>query len=158
MITSFEIGSIFRIVDEATPALRRIREQMASLNKIIKEVRDSLAGFSKSVAPGIDGAIKSTDGLAEAWGNVSKSAAEASRVIAATSKVARESAAAASSGMMAGGGGRFRLGHRLGMGGGGLGGLGGGVISGRHFGGIGMGLAAVGAWGVDEEAKLESSF
>src|SRR5665213_2337945 len=98
MITSFEVGSSFRIVDEATPALRKIREQMQSLNKVINEIRESLAGFSKSVAPGIDGAIKQTDGLAEAWGNVGKSAAEASRVIAATTKVARESAAAASSG------------------------------------------------------------
>ena len=53
MITSFEVGSIFRIIDEASPALRKILAQVRELNKVIDTARANLAEFAKGVkAPG----------------------------------------------------------------------------------------------------------
>jgi hypothetical protein len=55
MITSFEVGSVFRILDEASPALRKILAQVRELNKAIDGARANLAKFSEAVAPGIAG-------------------------------------------------------------------------------------------------------
>jgi hypothetical protein len=103
MITSFEVGSVFRIIDEASPGLRKILAQVRELTKAIDTARASLAEFSKSVVPGIAGAIKETDALAGAWGRVSESAAAASKSITRASESARASAAAATGGIAGGG-------------------------------------------------------
>jgi hypothetical protein len=42
MISSFEVGAILRVVDEASPALTRIAGSFERLNGIIKQVKDSL--------------------------------------------------------------------------------------------------------------------
>src|SRR5258708_39289516 len=105
MISGFEVGALFRLVDEMSPGLRKILESMRELNKVITGVRENLAGFSGAVAPGLVGATTETNALAAAWDRVAASAAAARSTIAASSAAARSGAAAA-----VGGGGGFRPG------------------------------------------------
>jgi hypothetical protein len=106
MITGFEVGALFRLVDEMSPGLRKILESVRELNKAITGVRENLAGFSGAVAPGIVGATAETNSLAAAWDRVAASAAAARASIAASSVSAARSGAAAA----VGGGGGFRPG------------------------------------------------
>jgi hypothetical protein len=148
MITSFEVGSIFRIIDEASPALRKILAQVRELRKAIDAARTDLAEFSKVVAPGISGAIKETDGLAAAWGRVSESAKAASATIVKASESARASAALATSGGT-GGGGRHRPGW---LGGGGAGRRGPSFHGG---GGAGLAMGGLAADAIYQAAELQ---
>jgi TP901 family phage tail tape measure protein len=112
MIAGFEVGALFKLVDEMSPGLRKILESMRELNASIKTARESMVGFSGAVGGGLAGAIGEVNDLTAAWERV----AVASRGAAAA---ASGGAAAAVGGAAAavGGGGGFRPG--IGGGGGG---------------------------------------
>jgi hypothetical protein len=46
-VTAFEVGSIFRIIDEASPTLRLILRQVRELNVALDKARASLTELSK---------------------------------------------------------------------------------------------------------------
>jgi hypothetical protein len=106
MQTGFEVGAIFRVLDEASPGLRKILAQVRELNKAIEQAKTNLAGFGQSVAPGINGAVVETDRLAAAWTKVSESALAAGRSIGTATAAAARSVP----GGGGGGGGRHRPG------------------------------------------------
>jgi hypothetical protein len=60
MITSFEVGSIFRIIDEASPTLRLILRQVRELNAALDKARENLATIGKGVTAGLGGAVGET--------------------------------------------------------------------------------------------------
>jgi hypothetical protein len=159
MITGFEVGALFKLVDDVTPGLKRILASIAELNKAIAKTREGLAtGFNM---PGIAGAIAETDSLAAAWTKVGVEAAAAARVMASSATTARTAAAASvpAAGVGLPGGGRQRLGGFLG-GAAHLSGPSVGIPGGSHarLGGtpamIGAGLAA---YGIYEAANMEDA-
>ncbi len=79
MITSFEVGAIFRLVDQASPALRKMLATIRELRKAIDGVKLELGGIAN--APALGRAIGETKLLADEWKNVAKSAAAANRAI-----------------------------------------------------------------------------
>src|SRR5258708_13611706 len=81
MITGFEVGALFKIIDDATPGLKKILDAVTALNAEIKLVRDSMASFSTDVTPGMAGAIRETNSLAAAWLKVGEEATLAARAI-----------------------------------------------------------------------------
>jgi hypothetical protein len=162
MITSFEVGAVFKIINEASPALTKILKQVRELNLAIDKAKESLATLSGSFSSiGLGSAVGETEGLAKAWGNVTKNAEEARLAIGRASRTAVRSqagAAAASAGSGGGGGrggGRQRLGSWLGGGGAHVTGPGAPLPGGGHvrFGGASM--AAVGLLGYAEYQAME---
>lgn len=164
MITSFEVGSIFKIIDQASPALRKILAEVRQLNLALDKARANLASLGKSVVPaGLTSAVAQTDALATAWGNVAKNAGAAQIAIG---RAAARSALPPAAGGGGGGGGAARVpgGHRPG-------GLGGGhvygpsarlpggthISAGRMGGGGGAAMAGAGlaAYSVYEAAEIE---
>lgn len=80
MITSFEIGARFVLLNEASPALRKILADVRALNVALDKARASLAGLGKSPVPaGMAGAVGETQALATAWREVAAASALASR-------------------------------------------------------------------------------
>jgi hypothetical protein len=109
MITSFEVGSVFKIKDQASPALRAILKQVRELNVALDQARENLATLGKSVMPiGLTRAVGETEGLATAWGDVAKNAAIAQRAIGAASTTASRTALPAAAAAATGGGGAGR--------------------------------------------------
>src|SRR5580704_1570220 len=51
MLTSFEVGAVFRIVNEASPQLKAMIEQVAQLDKLSKSVIDNFAKLGGAFAP-----------------------------------------------------------------------------------------------------------
>ena len=51
MISSFEVGAVFKIIDQASPALRLILKQVREINLAVDKARESLALLGKSVMP-----------------------------------------------------------------------------------------------------------
>jgi hypothetical protein len=165
MITGYEIGAVFRILDEATGPLRKILESVRALNKAITGARENLAGFSGVVAPGLAGAITETNSLAAAWTRVGESAAAAAKVVASSAAASARSAAASvpTAGVAAGaataavgGGGGFRPG----IGGAHITGPGVGLPGGSHarLGGTPMAVGAgLAAYGIYEAANMEDA-
>ncbi|WMT77452.1 hypothetical protein [Bradyrhizobium sp. Ash2021] len=176
MIVSYEVGSIFRVIDEASPALRKILAEVRRLNTALDQARASLAAFGKSPVA-LTAAISEAGALATAWGDVAKNAGAARLAIGNASRVAARTAlpaaaAAATGGRAgappprAGGGGGA---HRPGWLGGGAHVYGPGVTmpGGTHIrmGGGRMGGAATGAmagagllgYGVYEAAEMEDA-
>jgi hypothetical protein len=47
MITSFEVGSVFRVIDQASPTLRLILKQVRELNVALDKARASLTSLGK---------------------------------------------------------------------------------------------------------------
>lgn len=107
MISSFEVGSIFKVIDEATPGLRKILGEVRRLREVINAAKAELGEFSKAVAPAIGGAVKETNTLTAAWERVGQAAREASAQVVRAAETAKGAAAAATGGI-AGGGNRFR--------------------------------------------------
>lgn len=107
MITSFEVGSVFKIVDEASPGLRKILGEVRRLREVINAAKAELGEFSKAVAPAIGGAVKETNTLTAAWERVGQAAREASAQVVRAAETAKGAAAAATGGI-AGGDNRFR--------------------------------------------------
>jgi hypothetical protein len=91
MFTSYAVGAVFKILDEASPGLKKILESVRELNKAITLTRDNLKGLG--AAPGLGAAIAETDSLAAAWRNVGESAAAAAKLVAASARSAGAAAA-----------------------------------------------------------------
>jgi hypothetical protein len=51
MITSFEVGAIFKVLDEASPTLKRVLAQLRELNKAIEAAKVNMSGIAKMPAP-----------------------------------------------------------------------------------------------------------
>jgi len=45
MIESFSVGAVFKILDEASPTLRKILKQVSELNKAIESVKVNMAAL-----------------------------------------------------------------------------------------------------------------
>jgi hypothetical protein len=158
MIESFTVGAIFKVIDQASPALVKILRQVRELRLEVDKARESLASISK--VPGIGVAIGEADKLATSWANVTKEAQGARLAIASASRAA----ALPPSLPGGGGGGRGRTPSwpgRHGGGGGGMhvGGPGVGMPGGGHLSFSGGAMAAVGAAGyaMVEAAQMEDA-
>ena len=79
MITSFEVGAVFKIINEASPALLKMLDQVRELNKMISRTRENLALIAQPAAMGT--AVSEADGLAAAWGKVAGNARAARTAI-----------------------------------------------------------------------------
>ena len=97
MITSFEVGAVFKIINQASPALAQILRQIREINLAVDNARKNLALINKPI--GIGAAIGETNRLAAAWRGVAANATAAQRAI-------RNASAAALPAGFAGGGGR----------------------------------------------------
>jgi hypothetical protein len=62
MISSFTVGSIFRIVDEASPALRLILRQVRELNVAIDKARQNLASIGRGSTAALGVVVGETQG------------------------------------------------------------------------------------------------
>lgn len=163
MITSFEVGAVFKVINEASPALRQILKQVRDLNVAVEKARANLALLGKGAMPGLAGAVAETDALATAWGLVARNARLAQAALgSATGAAGRagRAAGAANAAAAAGGGGRRALGNYL-AGGGGVHVQGPrfGVPGGSHvrLGGAGMAGAGLMGYGVYEAAQMEDA-
>jgi hypothetical protein len=147
MITSYEVGAVFKIINQASPALVKILQQVRELSAAIDKAKESLATIGKM--PGVGVAIGETGDLAKAWGDVAKNAGAARLAIGNAAAAARRSlpaaAAAATGGVGGGGAGRHRP-RWLGAGAG---------VPGHHFRTPGMATAAALGWGIDQAVKTE---
>lgn len=118
MITSFEVGAVFRIINRASPTLTAILRQVRVLNEAIDKARLNLAELSSGtlVTAGLSKAVSDTRALAVEWANVAKNAAMAQRAIGVASTATLRAGAAAAVPPAAaglggrGGGGRHRPG------------------------------------------------
>lgn len=169
MITSFEVGAVFKIIDDASPAIRKLRSQINSLNKAIDLTRKNIGELAKSLGISLDPAVAETRALAAEWTRVSTAAQGARRSMTSAAKVAATPVprgAIPIPGAGAGGGRRNFLFGRRGGGHGGGGGvhvsslgapIPGGLV--RFRGGGNVGLIAAGAlgYGVYEEARVEDA-
>jgi hypothetical protein len=101
MITSFEVGSIFRIVNQATPQLRAILKAVTELDTAIEATRKNLTGLARTKLVGVGNQFKaitaevvtldrSLAGAANAIGRFAKAPAALTGI---TSAVAGQSAA-----------------------------------------------------------------
>lgn len=140
MITSYEVGAIFRIIDQASPVLKEILKQVRALNAAINKARENLASLNKVMVPqGMAGAVDQTRALAIAWREVAAQSQAATRAIGQAGTAARRALpppgrlptaagvggiAAAGAGGRGGGGGRHRPGW----------------LGGAHFSSPGIGL------------------
>jgi hypothetical protein len=133
-VTSFEVGAVFRIINEASPQLLRMLKQVNELRAALDKARALLDLLAK---PAMGTAIAETDALAASWKNVAKSAAEARAAISGATTASGRAALAGGAGAIVPplpGGGRRRLAQRVhgGGGGGGLHGYFGGAVPGGH--------------------------
>jgi hypothetical protein len=159
MITSFEVGARFKILDEASPALTKILRQVRELNLAIDKARENLASIGKMAMPaGLTAAVAETDGLATAWGNVAKNAAAAQRAIGSASSAAARAPAAAAAASGGRGGGRHRP-SWLGGGGAHFSGPSASIPGGGHvrFGGAAMAGAGLVGYGAYQAAEMEDA-
>jgi hypothetical protein len=101
MITSFEVGSIFQIVNKATPQLRAILKSVTELDTAIEATRKNLTGLSRTKLVGVGNQFKAITaevavldkaltGTAAAIGRFAKAPAALTGI---TSAVAGQSAA-----------------------------------------------------------------
>jgi hypothetical protein len=102
MISSFTVGSIFRIVNEASPSLRAILADVRKLNLALDQARANLAAFGKSPV-GLTTAIGETSALAKAWKDVAANARLAQGAIGAASTTAARTALPAAAAAATGG-------------------------------------------------------
>jgi hypothetical protein len=52
MLTSYQVGAVLTVVDEASPVLRRISGEFEALNRAIKQVKESLGTLRLPSAAG----------------------------------------------------------------------------------------------------------
>jgi hypothetical protein len=148
MITTFEVGARFRILNEASPALAEILKQIRSINIALAKAKEGFASLGTSVSGlRLGTAVGEVDALAASWGSVTKNAAAARLAMNTAARSTTAPIAAATGGR-----------HRPGWLGGGAHITGPSVPlgAGSHLRvGGGAGMAAVGAlgWGVDQAAK-----
>jgi hypothetical protein len=51
MIESFTVGAIFKLVDEASPTLRKVLAEVRELNKVLDQARANLASMGTFAMP-----------------------------------------------------------------------------------------------------------
>ena len=89
MISNFLVGATFKIVNEASPTLRKILAEVRELNVALDRARASLTSLGKFAMPaGLTTAVGETAALATAWGDVAKNATAAQRAIGSASATA----------------------------------------------------------------------
>jgi hypothetical protein len=111
MTTVFEVDTIFRITNRASPTLTAILRQVRELNVAIEKTRLNLAEIGKGGAIGstsLTSAIGETKLLAAEWGNVARNAGAAQRAIGSASMATMRTGAA--NAVAGGGGGRHQPG------------------------------------------------
>ncbi len=172
MISSLEVGSTFRILDEASPALAKIAGSLKELQGAIDKTKESFTALAKSSFAGLTGRIDALAGSlgkvegssAAIGGNLDKAMASAAGSIDAVGNsigglaakigalnaelAATGKAATSAEGEAAGAPSLLR---RRGTGGGGHGPFG---MPGPGGLAVMAGAAAVG-WGIDDEMKVE---
>src|ERR1700730_17236842 len=79
MISGFEVGAKFLLLDEMSPGLKKIMESMRELNAAIKTARESMQGFSGAISGGMSGAITQVNELTAAWDRAAIASAAAAR-------------------------------------------------------------------------------
>lgn len=144
MITSFEVGAVFKIVNQASPALAQILRQIRELNLAVDKARKNLALITRPI--GMGAAIGETNRLAGAWGDVAANATAARTAIRNASAANARAALALPAGFPGGGGrgGRGQPGWLRGGGGAHISGPGMSIPGGSHvrFGGAAMQVPA----------------
>jgi hypothetical protein len=161
MITSFEVGAVFKIVNEASPALRTILKQVRELNLAMDKARESLGKLGGSFSNiKLGAAADETGALAAAWGLVAKNADAAAIAVGRASSAASRAGGGGAAGIGGGrGGGRHRPGW-LGGGGAHVGGGGVDIPGGGHVrlgGGAGMAAAGLVGYGAYQAAEMEDA-
>jgi hypothetical protein len=157
--TVFEVDTIFRIVNRASPTITAILRQVRELNAAVDKARLSIADLGKGAgigSAGLSAAVAETKALAAAWGDVAKNAATARTAMGGASMAAARSAVP--SAFAGGGGGRRRPGW-LGGGGAHINGPGVGLPGGGHMrlGGGAMAAAGVVGYGAYQAAEIEDA-
>jgi hypothetical protein len=76
MISSLEVGSVFRIVDDASPALKLITDQLKLLNEQADAAKEILGSISKTAFAGLDTKIGTVTDSIKGIGDVGATAAE----------------------------------------------------------------------------------
>ncbi|WP_425907613.1 hypothetical protein [Nitrobacter sp. TKz-YC02] len=156
MITSFEVGAVFKIINQASPALTQILRQIREINLAVDNARKNLALINKPI--GIGAAIGETNRLAAAWGDVAANATAARTAIRNASAATARAALALPAGF-AGGGGRGGSGQPGWLRGGGhISGPSASIPGGSHvrFGsGAAMAGAGVLGYGIYQAAEME---
>ncbi len=160
MITSFEVGAVLKVIDQASPALRKVLTQLRELNATIEKAKTGLSSLLTSLNGELDPAIAQTRELAASWRSVSTAAQGARRSLTSAT---RASAAVAMPRIPRGGGfgGFARGGGRGGHGGFGVSSFGAPIPGGHAHFRVGSDAAMIGAgalgYGMYEEAHLEDS-
>lgn len=163
MITSFEVGAVFKIINQASPELTKILRQVRSLTAAIDKAKLSLAELGKgtNLTPAsLSLATKETEDLAAAWKAVAAEAKSARAAIGTASAAARLPAPPAAGGGRGGGGGRHQPGWLAGSGrsahisGPGIAIPGGGHV---RFGGAGIAAAGIVGYGAYQAAEMEDT-
>jgi hypothetical protein len=150
MIASLEVGAVFRIINEASPALVKILKQIRELNAVVEKAKINLAEIGKM--PSMTAAIGETDKLAKTWGDVAANAGAARLATNNAANQTRRAMGNAAGAGGAGGTGGGRHGPRLG--GLPLGGLG---IPGAGYINAAMAAAGLVGYGAYQAAELEDS-
>ena len=75
MITSYEVGAIFKLVDSASPTLRSILAEVRKLNLALDKARENLATIGRGATVGLGSAVGETQALAGAWREVAAASA-----------------------------------------------------------------------------------
>src|SRR5882757_9325443 len=158
MITSFEVGAVFKIINEASPALKTMLKQVRDLTAAVEKAKVGLASLNKELLPssGLTAAVAETDKLANAWRKVAAESGAARRAIGSATSASARAALPPSVG--GGGGGRHFPGYMArggGRGGAHIGGPGVGIPGGGHirFGGAGAATAGLIGYGAYEAAQ-----
>jgi hypothetical protein len=94
MITSYEVGAIFRIIDEASPGLRKILAQVRELRVALDKTKTAMSEFAAFKPPaGIGTAIGQTNELAASWTRVTENVRGARAAMAQAATAVRGAAA-----------------------------------------------------------------
>ena len=122
MVNSFEVSSVFKIINQASPALRAILKQVRELSAAIDQAKLGLSSIGR--IPGINAATGQTQALAAEWRNVAAASAAATRSMTAAASAGRRGGGGAggtlSNAGAIGAGPRFRGAHNAALAGAGL--------------------------------------
>lgn len=110
MITAFEVGAVFRIINKASPTLTAMLRQVRALNDQIEKAKLALADLAKGTmlpsTTGMNAAIAQTQDLALAWKDVAKNAGQARAALGSATVAATRSGGAVAAIGSGGAGGR----------------------------------------------------